>query len=902
MRKGWGCVFSYTSEEDRRRQEKFISSRYGFEKELLQARHPRRVDRLWEQAGPRAERLYRRKFSNRAELHVMNQLYDSWRQLRERLDDLEHSLSRVEYFESLEQESPDQGWGEVAKLWTEARLVYDVESVGERLLGLDRDMDRHETLVEDLLKPPEDPEDPDVFEMFEPAPPSNHRSLENEQVCTRVELRLPWQLGDDEYLHEKRLQYLARFIVQRKQDTLSFMDALENVRSGSIKECYDALGFPKPRRGAPTMPKRFHEMLWDVVKKRYAAREPGDECTQFMGWFARQMLERWESTAVDYEAIFTYHTPHQWDRDSMKLFYEVREGGPVESGDKRLLKGRLPELLRELVKDGFIDEKDIKPPLKECYPTEQDVHLLAHGQGDSKRALERRVELNFQAQRPTIGSSQGMKLLVSGDGSEQAMISTSDLRALEKVIDTEHVYQVLYSGKDCGFMMSQEQFPSGKQATGKIYRLTRVAEGAEPEGDVVNIQGNRFLVRGMGGFDYSGKVYDQLFDCNSDIVGAKSITVITDISVDEFERKYFRDFMAHAMLHRTTAMGPELMFDLLDTVDRMENIVGAGFWLGEMLSPRTFLSTFEFSGRFAFKVEMTRDWDIGSELPVIASTLVGYLNEAGVPFHHEVMLGEGGRAQVKRKTKQREFQAEHLGEVVTALQGNGLVRFLSYLITQQGKYHMKSFGEANDPCEVCGRNYMGGIISSPERGEQWCDGFYGENLHHLAHHPHSFRNKSGQLEKIYLAMKDAEDHEPVFIQYPGIMPEFNAFAKAYLEHVHEESEGYQFWEATCGGINAEEEELEDNPELRMLRDEEFAINSRCAEAESRMYAAAQVLQEKYDSLRGERLPEDTPMWKLRSFWGAQLMIFGMYQIEAPNQLAEFAGQELMEKPVRLFRN
>jgi hypothetical protein len=780
--------------------------------------------------------------------------------------------------------------------------VHEVKSAGKLLLSFDKEISNPDALVKQLLEP--DEED-DWDELDGPRPYSDHKSLEYAHVGHSVDLTLPgeFRLGHED-IQEWQLQPLVSFIIQKKADTLSFMTALGSLRSSYLEGAYKELGLPEPGRWLKEMPRRFQDIMWDTVKKKYAAREPDDECSRFMGWFTKRVLKRWEATAVDYDAIFTFHVPGEREREYLKLFYEIREGEKVDGRDERLTKGRLPELLRELVKDGFIDEKEIDPPLKDYYPTEEDVHNHAHGRGNSKvkSRLEKKVALTFSRKKATINISPNVKLLAAGDDDkDQAIVAADDLSALEAVVDTDRVYSVLYCGKHSGFLMSHEKFPAGSQATGLIYRLTLVADGAEPEGPVVNIKGNRFLVKKMDQIDESDRVRDQLFDSNSDVVGAKSVTVITDVPVDEFERKYFKDFMAHAMLHRTPAMGPGDMFAGLEAVDKVEEITDLAFWLGVGLGPRTRFTSFDFNGRFAFKVEMTREWDIAHELPIIAHSLVNYLNEVGVPMHQEIMLGEGGRAQVETKIKERNFQEAHIGEIVSALQGNGLVKFLSYFITQRDKYSLWRFGEAMEPCEVCGLNYVGGNVSSTERKEQWCDGFHAEGLHHLSHHPHTYKNTFGQLEKIYLAMQDAEDHTPVFIEYPDIMPEFNAFAKAYNEHITVEAEGYNFWESTRGGINAEEEEIEDDPMLQRLLQEETEINNRCREQESKMQDAVQALQKKYDTLRGETTPEDTEEWKIRNFWANQLMIFGLYQIESPKQLTEFAGQELMEKPVKLMR-
>jgi hypothetical protein len=155
-------------------------------------------------------------------------------------------------------------------------------------------------------------------------------------------------------------------------------------------------------------------------------------------------------------------------------------------------------------------------------------------------------------------------------------------------------------------------------------------------------------------------------------------------------------------------------------------------------------------------------------------------------------------------------------------------------------------------------------------------------LHDLAEHPQTFKFTFDNLKKIKTAIEDAKDYKPAFFEFPEIMPEFKEFEKFYNEYAKASCEGYEFWENTCGGINAEEEELEDNPNLRELRNLESELNEkeRLAEEKTREYAVK--LQEKYDLLSGNK-SEINPD-RLMGYWAQQLSVYNIYKTAAPKML------------------
>jgi hypothetical protein len=256
---------------------------------------------------------------------------------------------------------------------------------------------------------------------------------------------------------------------------------------------------------------------------------------------------------------------------------------------------------------------------------------------------------------------------------------------------------------------------------------------------------------------------------------------------------------------------------------------------------------------------------------------------------------------VKSKKEEREFQEENISQIIEALQGDGLMNLLSYLVTQEEKYGLERFGESPEPCRICGERYIFGRVYRADKKENVFKGFDAADLHHLAKHPETFINKYGNLRRIYDTLSDAEGHEAVFVSHPDIMPEFNAFAAVYSEYLDASGKAFDFWMETEGGIRREEEEIEDSPELQALQAKEKELNANEEAREKKASKALRELQDKYDRLTGTKNAEGKKDWQIRKFWTTQIMLFNIYHITAPKLLTEFAGQHIMEEPVKLYK-
>jgi len=291
-----------------------------------------------------------------------------------------------------------------------------------------------------------------------------------------------------------------------------------------------------------------------------------------------------------------------------------------------------------------------------------------------------------------------------------------------------------------------------------------------------------------------------------------------------------------------------------------------------------------------------------SEIPYLAKSLTSYLEEVGLTYHKEAEIDEAGRARIKGKIEERKFQEEHLDEIIDTLKGNGLVNVLSYVLTDE-KYRCSRFGPSNEQCEYCNKEYIEGGISNEEQKEQWCDGVDAKDLHDLSCHPDTFVNKFGNLRKIHRLVCDAKDYTPVFISHPEIMLELNAWAHAYGDYLNARGEAFGFWMDYRGGVDLwhEEEEIEESLELKRLQEKEILLHEKEHELEAKAKQSVKVLQRKYDTIRGVETDESVPDWKIRNFWSDQLMIFNIYQINAPKLLTQFSEQEIAENPVKLYR-
>jgi len=377
--------------------------------------------------------------------------------------------------------------------------------------------------------------------------------------------------------------------------------------------------------------------------------------------------------------------------------------------------------------------------------------------------------------------------------------------------DLSQPYYVLFKGDHTLFIASEHKWPNGEMLLENVHRLALLKEGADPKyGAVIRIRGEQFFVKREKDHREEKKLWDAVFDANIDATPLRSYTAVIDITPEEFQEKYAKDFLAHVFLHRPHLNANEIMGEL-DTIDEiLENHKISELALGVGWAGKTLFSTFELDGKLAFQLKYTRSGAFNTtNVLFVAKTVIEYLEEVGLSIHHELGIDEYGRNRVKYKLNEREFQEQHQQEVIDALKGNGLVKVLSFALTDE-TYKVNGFGMCYEPCEHCKQNYIEGTIYRPDMDEQYFQGVNGYDLHALANHPETYVNEFDSFRKIHRLLSDVKDHIPVFISNPEILPELFAFVKIFDKYIAADAKSFDFWMNTSGGISSyEEEEIED---------------------------------------------------------------------------------------------
>ncbi|MBW3010861.1 hypothetical protein KY326_01440 [Candidatus Woesearchaeota archaeon] len=876
---GSGC---YYSKEDQRRKEIIREKIFGWEHGLLSAQNKRRVKRLFDEAKPKLEKIYGKPFSCREELAVLNGLFKIRSELIEKVGQLKNTCSRLELFNHTAERHPGVGWEETRDIWRSEQYRSKIVEAAAGLVGILKDVQNPMDFIwftGNLTSKGGEPMRHDVGDSLLYS--HGHWSIKLKDLRNHRGI----------FANEHMYDTFAAIILAGKAGNLDFRRAL-NLTKFSYAE---QIGIQIERDEDFTyrwfwadharLPQAVKGHVDEALKRHYWNRMPGDHCSKFMDWFSKILLKRWEATAVDHERWFSYHYPNDRDISLINFFYHIRDGKePNEHKDERASKGRLPAVLRLLVEDGVIKEEDIQPPLKKTYLLPNQLlssrkKLLT----DGGPRLESLFEFTPKQKPKMIATSVNPRKLLPDFSSKNLPVKRDDFAQLAMVLDPGKEYYVLYKGNHTLFLAANDEFPSGAPAFHDIRRLTLIPEGAEPEqgfeSSVVEIKGQKFLVRNIRSHDLEKRLRETMWSTHADLVAAKCYTFVVDCTPEEFAHKYMKDMLAHVQF-----FGPGYtMFDAshLAKIDELleqkvtEVDIALG-WTGNI-----HFRTFEVANKFAFQIICTNEWHY-EENVWIAYTVKGYVEDVGLGIHAEVDIDEHGRAEVKRKLEDRAFFRENIEWVKEQLKGPRLLE-LFLRLDQHEKYDSFRVGKSYQPCEHCGQDYIDGGYYL-KREEQWIDHVFGKDMHALSCHPETYVERWGTLRKIVRMIKDANEVEnpvkPIIFEYPELMPEFEAFALAYDAEMSAGAKGYAFWESTCGGINAEEEELEDNEELRKLCEEERRLNHNEWEAMARCAEALEALQAKYDSIQREgkiEVPTDED-WKVKYFWATQVFYLQLYKL------------------------
>ncbi|MFP4111623.1 MAG: hypothetical protein ACLFPQ_03345 [Candidatus Woesearchaeota archaeon] len=856
----------YHSREEIDKKNKISKERWGFINELLEARYYKRIDKLWAETKERLEDMFGRKFADSEDLAIMFRIDRQKRNLKNLIKEM--NVSRTRY-EQLHEDNLK------AEIWKNYHHIHTIEDTAENMI----------ILAKDCLDPDDFRRPKEIF--------INDEKTGKQSLDVTHNIRSHTTSIFNEYDRHRHKEFIW------EENLENMFDIIDKIRDGSIS-FIEALYFSYPEMvpiGAPEGYKQLsryrfrleimeevQELTDKIVAEKYARPDTDPEAKEFLSKAAEFLLERWKATAVDYDKLFYFHNINHRDKELLKFFYNMKTGG---NSDKEIIeKGRIPELLRTLVKDNIISEEQIDPPLKERYlepdemPQNMDTSRI-----DKHKITEYISGLERVAEKPKILlESSPVKLITGKIGN--ALTLEDELSALGEVINSDHEenleYEVLYKGKHTIFLRSRSYYPSGRREGGIIYRLTALPDDAFPDdGSIVTLLGQRFNVKKMKTdtrIDHD--VHNMVSDTNHDAVPLKNYLGIIDMPLDEFVSKYFADFIFHVGVLSTENIG----CDNLDRFQKINPEAAANIRIYLGFGGHSVFRTFEIDNKLGYTFEYRSDINSG-DIIVAIRQITEYLRDSGIPFYEEANLDETGRNHVTFKKLEREFFNENIDNVVESLRGTNLITVISYL-TEQKEYSIDDFGISREPCESCNQHYPIGMIYGEK--EQYFEGMNCKDLHTLSIHPETYVNKYGDFRKIcnLLEKVKGSNQVPVFIEKPEIIPEMISYSNIVNEYVKASSESMNDYMQYEGGIHIyyDLEEIDDNPELKKIYEHEQNLKNNEKKLFKMANERAERLQKMYEDLGGQNTTIRKRYHSPNQFWDMQVLLLEMYRIIAPKLL------------------
>ncbi len=878
-------------------KEKLGKKRWKKEEELLIARHPKRVDRLWAETRPLIENRYHRFFRHREDLAVMFGIARNRKGLLKDVASLEGVFSKFGRLKGFESEQVDDtrkegeytsGWDEAAQLWRDYEVYPAVSQLARSLIGLLRDTVRPVKVIRDSGF---SESRGDGMEEIE----DNTNLLDTS--THRVEIGDRFEFTPNGFLDVNGLlSYFPRY----GRGEISFAEAMELI----YPSYSEAAGVKKDKfrmRGDSwSMPKSIRKLAISRLHDSYKDPSKDPEAKQVWDWFSKVMLDRWKSTAVDHESLFRYHVPERFDRELFSFYLSMKRNKDLDRNEEELGGGkfRLPELLSELVGKGLIAEGDIDPPLKQRYLKPDEVLTRSSALLGGGTRLEDLVSGKMNKAEAISSGDSPLPILHSGN----KLQLRDNFEALAKVMDPGKKHRVLYRGNGVLFIEKESRYSEESRRVGDIYRVIKLVAGANPaDGAKICVDGQDYHIKERRSLRNLRRAEEASVDSDSNFLAPRGFVVITDVPTKVFKEKYYKDFMAHVLIQRSRQDGDSLKPDLdaLDDFVKRTDPYTVDYWLGEFI-PRTRLTTFEVDGNFGFALRHKREAD--AEVFEAARNIYEFFEENGVGLYLEPEIDESGRESAREKLEDRVFSKRHKEEIVTALHGQGLVKLLSFALMdsrkEEGQYRVSDFGARS--CPNCHGNFIDGSVYRPKVGEQAYSGVHGRDLHALAEHPTTFVHKFGNLQRIHHLMMDVQDYVPEFISHPEILPDLYEFIEAYTKKANAESKAMDFWQSTCGGGlrgRYEAEEIEEDPELRALIAEERKLNDTERRLSGRCYDAAERLQARYEQIIGVPPDPNPNIVRTFNFWANQMMVYEIYQTCAPKLL--MASSDSPYRPIKI---
>jgi len=865
---GWDGSMGGIDYEQIKKKQEFFKKKFQFEKNLVEAKHPRRVEKLFKESLPLLEKMYHRSFSSREDLAVMNALY-------KRVELIQRSASWVEEY-SEERTLIDNIDSWTPEMKDVAREIYTmpVQSITEQLFeetfGLFKDLNKPHRLV--YYK-------------------DNELTTNNHSIRQTFDEKTTDKLGTffkESWLGGWSYRNVVGVLMRGMREELSFEEA------ATIAEHRSAERFEmKPSSRVICMhlseayfewPKYVEELVFPTLKKFYEERETNKEVQKFLKKISTYCLQRWEATAIDYEKIFQFHRLDSQDEWYISFFYEIKKGMKYP-GINEIREGRLPMVLTDMVTDGIIKQTDIQPPLKNNYLKSHEVFTHPSKKGKALPGGKSVTELMNKEEPKGIYKITGESLKALP--APQAIITTN-IQGLEQLLDLKQPHEYIGRGKYSLFF-AQVSDGGGIE---KVYKLSILKDDEKvKKGVEIILADERLNVKREKENLIRDQLIENYFDSRKEDIIPGAHTVLIDMPTQQFISDHFQDFILHTFIHYE-----HITVNVLrDIMKKITNEHALGLQAKLDYFEKVHFNTFELEGKFGFTVRKNDEFTM-EQVDFVMYTLKNYLDDAGINYYYDIDSDEYSRYQFDRKIKANKFRKNHLEEVCTELQQDGLFRVLSYLLTSD-KYSKSGF--YTNTCETCDQAYIGGSVEPKTRNSSLKITSF-DDLHYLANHPGTFvHDVHGNLERVYDIIQESKDHIPFIVFEQALSQDIMRYAQVYEEYLTASSKSFNFWEDNCGSIHAEPEELEEDPELKKLYEKEIQINKNKNLAEQKLNDSLITLQRKYEAITGSEKKES--IHNIKNFWSEQLYLYNIYRTTKPKLLTEKTIDNIAEIPINFFR-
>ncbi len=818
------------------RRRGYVERVFGFEDEIMDAKHPKRVMKLWDASKQKLERMYGFTFNDRMDLMVMNHLFDAEK-------DVFHSFQglREAYDEYIKFRDVDKGFIEEYGKKVHDDILDFIISKNLRQKSATAAIFLLDMLqrIEDTESIPIEKDDEGKYEW--------KFSWTEVDKNIRNNIAKAAHLKPDGFIHYGNgcIEENIALMLKLHEGLVTFHDAGAILHRGLFEKTGifkkgDRMIF-RYMNADDLYDASAKSKLDTIIRKHMQRPHEFEDAMKINRHYAEEFLRSWKASAPDYEKLFSYNYLGRGEERFIKEFYNLKFG-EIKFTDEEIYSGRLPLILRDLVKQGIISADEIDPPLKEHYPSPDEiisprsVKLLAENAASA--AISTLPLSNKQASIKTTIDPSRLLTMAKGD---LVKLTAHSLQENTDYWDPSGTYYLLGKGKHTVLVTTEEYYPNGEQAIGTVYRFALIEEGSREKGVFIPLPtGETLQIKKQGGREVFSELEKKLWDNDDKSVPLSTYTAITEIETNEFVKNYFKDFMMHALLY--SSGGYDEVRGLMNRLDSWE-----GYKMHVILGPRNrlHLSTFEMGGRFAFQLSYDQGHHQFEEIFIVSETLREYLEDVGIPFRYDNNLDESGRRKILQKMEARKYFKENFWKIQKELEGENLGRILHAAFLDKN-IGIKYFGPFREPCKDCGEKYIEGIL---DLGEYRSLG--ARELHVISKHPSTYKDEWKYLQYIGEFIDKHKDHEVKINIVPGLEDAILSYAEVDEKHSEASAESFDYWYSSHGGIDAEEEEIADNPALKRLVKEERKLHKTERDLANTLKKKEKELDKTYKQLTGK---------------------------------------------------